>query len=343
MNYRALLKIDYPELTRAEELDMIAEAQTGNMEVREQLLLIYMRMLWKVCSKYRRTYVNTEELMADAIEGFFYALEKYNKPHQKFSAFVFKTANQRVKYSDFLRSALKLSDQQRTREAKIFAVCFKLQGEGTAITLQAIADHARMRLVDVEETLKFMKQSDVDPLGIVDAETGETYEKYGCEDKFEVEVACQDEKEWLLEQLNPVHAGILRDLVEEEKSLDEVASELERSLGWVKAAQSEARKCLHAYREALLIEDKIEREFQLKIVEKKTRKILHNPLPARPKMPTAAPPKKQKRQKRSYSLATIQEVKRLHDAGVSRRDIHLELDIPYPTVDHWCRQLERES
>lgn len=124
MRYKDLL--NHKLLSRSEQHQLIREAQSGNQMSRDDLILSYMRLCYKVAASYAcfNEGVSTEDLVGDAVEGLMYAIDKFDiEKGDSFTGWAMRSIRWKLQCSDHLQGIICLpenicNEQQRLKSAK---------------------------------------------------------------------------------------------------------------------------------------------------------------------------------------------------------------------------------
>lgn len=124
MSYSELLKHEI--LSQEEEIKLIMLSKTGGktaIMARNRLIVHNMRFIAFVCRRYSNKYVHEEDLYSDGIEGFMYAIEKFDPEKYKdvrLSAFSFLPIHRYIQMSDlFDKCCIKIPYSVRQEHYKM--------------------------------------------------------------------------------------------------------------------------------------------------------------------------------------------------------------------------------
>lgn len=101
-----------------EEQDLITKAQAGDLEARERLILSYMKLIRWTASRYQGFGVTTDELVGDAIIGFYKAIEQYQPP-KSFQSYATYKMRFAIQSSETMQKSIRIPF---TFKCKIFKV-----------------------------------------------------------------------------------------------------------------------------------------------------------------------------------------------------------------------------
>ena len=107
-DYLLTLNREYERYSKQEELDMLVHirAHPEDRETRDALILCYMPLVFKLVGEAARKldYVTGEELIADAVEGLIYAIDKFDFSRNfNLSTYVFLAVRHAISKSEFMR------------------------------------------------------------------------------------------------------------------------------------------------------------------------------------------------------------------------------------------------
>lgn len=109
MIYNKLLK--HERLSAAEERQLIGKSHNGCEQSRERLILLNMRLVNSICSKYATETVRAEELISDGVEGLMKAIDRMDMTiGTRLSTYATYWIHQSVKRSPFLETIIRLPE-----------------------------------------------------------------------------------------------------------------------------------------------------------------------------------------------------------------------------------------
>ena len=140
--------------SRAEEHQLIREAQSGNEKSRERLILANLRLVNQIALGYARPDegVSAEDLLADGVQGLMRAIETFDvESGYKLSTYAYLAIHQSVRRSELLNELIRLPEYVRERQWKIQTAEKVLASGGNyAPSFTEIADVSGVSLADVE-------------------------------------------------------------------------------------------------------------------------------------------------------------------------------------------------
>ena len=153
MSYDKLM--NHEILSKREEQRLIHESQRGNLDSRDKLLLSNMKLIRKVCSGYSQPEKNvtTDDLIADGIEGFLYAVDKFDTSvGTRLSTYATLAVMHRVGRSSILNSVIRFPEYIKKEVSKINKARSELVREGESEpSLTSISERSGISLEKVEK------------------------------------------------------------------------------------------------------------------------------------------------------------------------------------------------
>ena len=129
MTYEKLLKHDL--LSASEERQLIRKSQNGCEESRERLILLNLRLVNSICSKYATETVTAEELRSDGVEGLIKAIDKMDLTiGTRLSTYATYWIHACVKRSCFLETTIRLPEPKAVFLRKMQRTIAELAQQG---------------------------------------------------------------------------------------------------------------------------------------------------------------------------------------------------------------------
>lgn len=99
--------LSHQSLSKYEEQELVAQAQQGDPDAREQLVLSNMRYIYSVCRQYENDYYTAKDLVSYGVEGIYKAIDKYEDMGCRFMTYagywVRKLVRQAAIYNKLIR------------------------------------------------------------------------------------------------------------------------------------------------------------------------------------------------------------------------------------------------
>lgn len=143
--------LEHELLSESEELQLLREAQVGDENAREKLILCNIKLVHSVVKQYERLErgVSADDLMSDGVEGLCKAISKYDEKFStRLSTYAVLWIHQKVARSRFLEGTIHLPEQVKRQVQTINKAKTTLLSEQKPTCVQAISE---MTGIDVEE------------------------------------------------------------------------------------------------------------------------------------------------------------------------------------------------
>lgn len=162
--------LDHELLSEAEELQLLREAQAGDENAREKLILCNIKLVHSVVKQYERLSrgVSADDLMADGVEGLCKAISKYDESFgTRLSTYAVLWIHQTTARSRFLEGIIHLPEYLKRQVQAINKAEVDLLREGREISVDAISQKTGIEKETVER-LKHL-ESNVEHVMSLDA------------------------------------------------------------------------------------------------------------------------------------------------------------------------------
>lgn len=158
--------LEHELLSEAEELQLLREAQAGDENAREKLILCNIKLVHSVVSRYERLErgVSADDLMSDGVEGLCKAISKYDEKFgTRLSTYAVLWIHQKVARSRFLEGTIHLPEDVKRQVKAINQAKATLLADGQPICVEAIS-----QMTEIEkETVERLKHLDSDVLHVM--------------------------------------------------------------------------------------------------------------------------------------------------------------------------------
>ena len=162
--------LDHELLSEAEELQLLRDAQAGDENAREKLILCNIKLVHSVVKQYENLNrgVSVDDLMADGVMGLCKAISKYDEKFgTRLSTYAVLWIHQTTARSRFLEGIIHLPEYLKRKVQAINKAEAGLLGEGRDISVEAISQMTGIEKETVER-LKHL-ESDVGHVMSLDA------------------------------------------------------------------------------------------------------------------------------------------------------------------------------
>ena len=213
--------------------------------------------------------VSADELMSDAIEAFYLAMENFDLTRGvRFSTYLVIIAHQRVARSESFQDIITKPHHPREVFRKIYKGKMLLESEGVCDPSSAeIAERIGLAEALVKKTLEQYDSTSVRSFDYEDDDSREDFFEYDplltYEDDFENEVDVAIDLDLLLSYLPQQMAAILQDRYLGGMKLREISEKYGKTREWVRQILDVSMFRLRQINEAFDIEDEREREERL--------------------------------------------------------------------------------
>ena len=147
-------ELEHELLSKYEEYQLLRDAQSGDENARERLLLLNLRLVRSIVQKYENPQLKVfaDDLMADGVIGLHNAISNYDISFEtRLSTYAVIAIHRAIARSPLLQSSIRLPEYVRDQLRVINQAKTKLQQEGRVITSESISELSDLPLDHVEK------------------------------------------------------------------------------------------------------------------------------------------------------------------------------------------------
>ena len=199
-------------LSEYEEQALLYQAQTGDENARDRLIMLNLRLVYSIAQKYANSelLVSADDLMGDGVIGLTRAISGFDLSFgNRLSTYATLAIHHAIARSSFLHGTIRLPDHVRDAVRAINRAKATLQKEGQPFSVEAISELSEIepervdKLVHLQDDVMYVMSLDEkvsteeDALSVIDTVADERLEKVYHEVEIDVDL------DYFLSQLEP--------------------------------------------------------------------------------------------------------------------------------------------